>query len=885
MSNNNITERLSQLEKENNLLRNELEGLKEIYNNTTIGLYRTNPEGEILMANPPLTKMLGYSSFEELQAHNLNSDKLISKKERKNFQSTILSKGVIIGKETIWYKKNGEEIHIRESAKGIKDKDGTILYYEGTVENISEQKIKEKELVESKLKHSRLLEILPSGVVIHQNEIVLYANEYANNLLRSSSSTSILGKNVYKYIHPDYHQYAKNRIAKSIAEFKHATLTEEIFLTVLGTPVNVEVITVPYKQDNEIFLLTVFSDITDRKKTEQALKLSEVTYRGMINSISEAIFIQDIDGKFIDVNKTAEDLFGYPANYLQDRTPADIGAKDKNDITKLLSQTHSAFNGKREILEFWGQKSDGAIIPTEVTLVSGTYFDKRVVIAVLRDITERKKAEKTIRESEQKYRYLIDFAVGGILIGTHEGIITEANSYMCELLGRPRNEIIGKHITDGIFIKESLNKTPLDFEKLIEGETIINERVLLRPDESTVPVEMHSKMMPDGTLQSIYHDISERKKAEKEILKAKAKAETLNLHKEAILSALPDMLFTFDQNGVITDFYSNSLEHLIARPETFLNKNISEMIPQDIADLTKKNITKVLESKYMTNFQYQIQAEENIEYYDVKMVYFKEDTVLTLIRDITERVVLIENLKKSQKKAEESDKLKSAFLSNLSHEIRTPMNGILGFTELLKDDITKNEKLEYIEIIENSSNQLLLILDDIIEISKIEAGIITKKTETFDISILIENIYTQMLGFFTKSSQVKFIISADIPTKPITCISDPIKLKQILVNFISNANKFTEKGHVEIGYEQLSDTFVRFWVKDTGIGISDENINKIFTRFVQIENQLSNLTGGSGLGLPICEAYAKILGGEIEVESVLGEGTCFYLTIPLISFS
>ena len=885
MSNKDITEKISELEKENSLLREQLQRIRDIYNNTTIGLYRTTPKGEVLMANPPLIKMLGFSSFEELKSHNLNSDGLIRIKERKKFQKRMIRDGVIIGKEATWLKKNGEEIYIRESAKSITDKNGTILYYEGTVENISEQKIKEKDLVESELKYSRLLELLPSGVVIHQNEIVLYANEYANNLLRSISETSIIGKNVYRFIHPDYHQYAKSRIAKSIAEFKHATLTEEVFLTISGTPVNVEVITVPYKQDDEVYLLTVFSDITDRKKTEKALKLSEVTYRGIINSISEAIFIQDIDGRFIDLNKTAENLFGYLVDDLQDKTPADIGAQDKNDITKILSQTRSAFNGKRHILEFWGQKSDGNIIPTEVTLVPGTYFDKRVVIAVLRDITERKKAERTIHESEQKYRYLIDFAVGGILIGTHEGIITEANSYMCELLGRPRNEIIGKHISDGIFIKESLNEKPLNFNKIKKGATIINERNILRPDGSTIPVEMHSKMMPDNTYQSIYHDISERKKAEWEMLQAKAKAENLNLHKEALLSALPDMLFTFDQNGVITDFYSNSLEHLIARLETFLDKNISEIIPKDIADLTKKNIAKVLESKYMTNFQYQIQAEEKIEYYDVKMVYFKENTVLALIRDITERMMLIENLKKSQQKAEESDKLKSAFLSNLSHEIRTPMNGILGFTDLLKDDITKNEKLEYIEIIENSSNQLLLILDDIIEISKIEAGIITKKTESFDISSLVKNIHSQMHGIFSKSSNVKFILSQNLPSKPITCISDPVKLKQILVNFISNANKFTEKGYVEIGFEQLSDTFVRFWVKDTGIGISDENINKIFMRFVQIENQLSNLTRGSGLGLSICLAYTKILGGEIEVKSVLGQGACFYLTIPIISFS
>ncbi|MDD4149272.1 MAG: PAS domain S-box protein [Bacteroidales bacterium] len=885
MSNKNTNEKISELEKENSLLREQLQRIRDVYNNTTIGLYRTNPEGEILLANPPLVKMLGYSSLEELQSHNLNSGGLIRIKERKKFQKRMIRDRVIIGKEAIWLKKNGEEIYIRESAKAIIDDNGNLQFYEGTVENISEQKVKEKKLVESELKFSSLIDILPSGIVIYQNDIILYANEYAHNLLKVNPKTSIIGRNTLDFLHPDYHQYYKNRISKSIEEFSHAMLTNQIYLTVTGTPVNVEVITVPYKQNNETYLLTVFTDITDRKETEKALKLSEVTYRGMLNSISEAIFIQDIDGKIIDVNKAAEDLFGYSADYLQGKTPIDINAKGKNDFKIINNQIKSAFNGKREMFKFWGLNSAGTTISTEVTLAPGTYFDKRVVIAVLRDITEREEAEKTIFESEKRYRELIDFAVGGILIGTYEGIISEAISHMCKLLGRPRNEIIGKHISDGFFIKDSLNKSPLDFEKIKKGKTIINEREILRPDGSIIPIEMHTKMMPDRTYQSIYHDISERKKAEKDILKAKAKAEALNLHKETLLSALPDLLFSFDQNGDIIDFYSNSMEHLIQKPEKFLNKNISEMIPQDVANLTKANISKVLKTKDMTSFQYQIQVKENTEYYDAKMVYFKENTVLTLIRDTTERMVLIEDLKESQKKAEESDKLKSAFLSNLSHEIRTPMNGILGFTDLLKDDVSNNEKLEYIEIIENSCNQLLLILDDIIEISKIEAGIITKKTEPFEISSFIKTLHQQMHGLFTKSSNVDFIISPNIPSKAITSISDTIKLKQILVNFITNANKFTEKGYVEIGYEQLSDTFVRFWVKDTGIGISDENINKIFNRFVQIENQLSSFTGGSGLGLSICLAYAKILDGEIEVESVIGKGSCFYLKIPIISFS
>lgn len=880
-----LEKKIAKLEKENSNLNYELKRIKDTYNNTTVGLYRTNPQGEILMANKPLIKLMGFKTFSELQNYNLNNHDLISEAERKEFQKTIEKEGIVIGREAVWLTKNGEEIYIRESSKAIKDENGKTIFYEGTVEDITREKQKEKELKEIELKYKRLVQILPNGVVIHKNEDILYANEYARNTIRASSKGSLAGKKIFNYIHPDYHKITQTRIEKCLTEFTKTNLAEQILLTEQGTPIHVEIITLPYIQDNEIYLLSVFSDISDRKHAEKELKLSEVTYRGMLNSISEAIFIQDYNGKFIDVNKAAERLFGYRNEFFHEKDPRDLESEGKNDYDEIYEKIQSAYNGKRETLEFWGMTKDGEEFPAEVSLGAGTYFDKRVVIAVLRDITERKKSEAALKTSELKYRQLINFAVGGILIGTHDGYIIEANTYMYKILGRKRKDIIGKHITDGIFTKESLEKTPLNFEALKKGRTIISVRTIIRPDGSTLPVEMHTKMMPDGTYQSIYHDISERQKTEREILEAKSKAESLNLHKDALLSALPDILFTFDSKGNIIDFYSNTQEQLLVPPEKFLNKDISLILPSEIASLTKEQISKVLKTKKLSNFQYKLSINNTTDYFDAKMVYFKENTVLTVIRNISERMNLISDLQNARKKAEESDKLKSAFLSNLSHEIRTPMNGILGFTELLKDDISKEEKLEYLDIIENSCNQLLLILDDIIEISKIEAGIIKKKIESIRINAFVKDLHTQMKGLFSKSKNVNFILDRNLPVKNIEGITDSVKLKQILSNFISNAYKFTENGEVVLGYELISDSYIKFYVKDTGIGISNENLDKIFNRFVQIDNSLVNISRGSGLGLSICQAYAEILGGTINVESELGNGSTFSLEIPLLSFS
>ncbi len=333
-----------------------------------------------------------------------------------------------------------------------------------------------------------------------------------------------------------------------------------------------------------------------------------------------------------------------------------------------------------------------------------------MVVAVLRDISERYEFEKKLITSERKYKDLIDFAVGGILTGSPEGIITDANSYMCELLGRTREELLGRHIGDGFFTQESLDRSPLMFGQLKEGLTVINQRDILRPDSSILPIEMHTKMMPDGSYQSIYHDISQRKISEQRIIEAKEIAEKLNLHKEALLKAMPDILFTFNGNGDIIDFYSNFTDLLLTAPENFLNKNIDEVLPPYLADMTKSKIQRVLGTGKMVKYTYALDIEERNMHFDARIVYLNDDTVLAVVRDITERMNLISDLQLSKIKAEESDKLKSAFLANMSHEIRTPMNAILGFTDLLKDDVTDSEKHEYLEIIENSCTLLIILM-------------------------------------------------------------------------------------------------------------------------------------------------------------------------------
>ncbi|MBP7508861.1 MAG: response regulator [Prolixibacteraceae bacterium] len=234
---------------------------------------------------------------------------------------------------------------------------------------------------------------------------------------------------------------------------------------------------------------------------------------------------------------------------------------------------------------------------------------------------------------------------------------------------------------------------------------------------------------------------------------------------------------------------------------------------------------------------------------------------------------------KEKEYAESCNRLKSAFLANMSHEIRTPMNSIMGFLSIIEDEELPTElKKEYMQIIQSSCTQLLHIIDDIIEISKIDTGNVELRMETFSLNSIMERLYDRMI-LSLKGSSIEFNLVSILSEDKQMIYSDPVRLEQILSHLLINAIKFTEKGKIQFGVN-IDSNYILFFVKDTGIGIAEENFEMIFNRFSQVENAIQRKHGGNGLGLAIAKAYVIKLGGEIWVESQLDKGSVFYFKIP-----
>lgn len=337
-----------------------------------------------------------------------------------------------------------------------------------------------------------------------------------------------------------------------------------------------------------VSMLASFTAISQSKNDVHIQSASEVSYREIFNNVADAIYIQDENGTFLDVNEGAVKMYGYPYEVLVGKNPLFVSAPGKNDIAAISAMVDKAFAGAPQQFEFWGLRSNGEIFLKEVRVVNGTYFGKKVNIAIAQDITKRKQAEMAVQKSERRFRELIELAVDGILIGSTEGTIVEANTYMLKLTGRSLKQLIGLSITE-LFAPDVLKNKPLRFDLLKKGKTVINERDILRPDGNTIPIEMHTKMMPDGTYQSIFRDVSERKKTEETLRQSEEKYKSL-------VESTSDIIWETDIAGLYK-YVSPQFEIILGySPDETLGKSPYNFIADELLSEINTRIESANES-------------------------------------------------------------------------------------------------------------------------------------------------------------------------------------------------------------------------------------------------------------------------------------------------
>ena len=375
-------------------------------------------------------------------------------------------------------------------------------------------------------------------------------------------------------------------------------------------------------------------------------------------------------------------------------------------------------------------------------------------------------------------------------------------------------------------------------------------------------------------------DITELKQAEEIHHASEIKFRELfeaNMDGISILSIHPDprAISFIDMNENSAKMLGYTKAEMLKICPSSLEKRVTRAeIEQRIEDFKLKGF-----SDFETNFSHKNGNEIVVEITAKIIIFDNQPAVMNIVRDITKRKQTELALIEAKEKAEESDRLKSAFLTNMSHEIRTPMNGILGFSELLKEpNLTSAEQQDFIQTIQISGERMLNTINNIVDISKIESGLINVVIDETNINDKIEFAYKFFKPEVERKS-LQFTYKNGLPTKDAVIRTDNDKVDGVLTNLIKNAIKFTYDGSIEFGYEKKG-TFLEFYVKDSGVGIPDNQKEVIFERFRQGSYDMARLYEGSGLGLSISKSYMEMLGGKIWVESEEGKGSTFYFTIP-----
>jgi PAS domain S-box-containing protein len=599
-------------------LRASEQRYRSLFESVPIGLYRSTPEGRIVDANDALVQMLGYPSREKLLETPVQA-LFCDPADRQRWQAEMDAKDVVSYFVTQLKRYDGTPIWVVDRVRVVRDPQGTILYYDGSLVDITEQRRSEEALRASEARYRALVESSPDGIGIHQDGRVVFVNPAGARLLGAQNPDELVGKPAMDLLHPDYREVVRERIRRSLAEGQPAPPLTEKFIRLDGTVIDVEVTAVPIIWEGRPAMQVVFRDITERKRMEEELKASEERYRDLFENANDGIYILDRAGRIVSFNRKAEEITGYTVEEVRGQS-----------YTLLVS--------------------------------SGP---------------ERKKARRA-------------------------------------------------------------------FLKNMRGQPDKTELTIIRKDGREVILELSTRPIWQG--------------------------------------------------GQIVGI-------------------------QGIA------------------------------------------------RDITER--------------KELERLKSDFISTVSHELRTPLTSIKGYVDLvLAGDVgpLTPEQKEFLTIVSQNTTRLTELINDLLEIERLESGRIEFEFDELDLAEVLENV-ARSLHVNAEQKGLEFL--TEIPSG-LKVRGDRDRLTQVFLNLLSNAIKYTPAGTVELRAHQEDDAVV-VEVRDTGIGLSESDLQKLFQKFFRSDNPYVRKVGGTGLGLSIAKAIVERHGGTITVTSQLGQGSTFTVRLPALA--
>ncbi|RQW81595.1 MAG: PAS domain S-box protein [Methanothrix sp.] len=642
------------------------------------------------------------------------------------------------------------------------------------------------------------------------------------------------------------------------------------------------------------------------KRTKLEAEDALAKYSDLYDFAPIGLFNLNEQGIILEVNLAGATLLGVERRNLTNRSFSKfVALKDRASFDDFRKKTFET--SVRQTCELSLLRDGVPIIYARIvgTATSDLPPGERECRIAIVDITESKKAESILN----RYQLISKHARDIIFHMSRDGSIIEANEAAIKAYGYTRDELLSKNILD--LRPRDAKESAFMQMQLADARGLLFETYHMCKDGSVFPVEVSSiGTIIEGkrVLLSIIRDISERKKAEEALRQAKDELELKVLERTADLEKInkalqkseaqyrrlvelsPDAICVLKSDKIL--FANDALVKLLggSNREEFLGRSILHFVHEDHKEMARDRINKILEMNEISETaEYKfIRMDGRIveaEVASTPIVFESYPAVLSLGRDVTARKQAEAELRAAKDAAEAAVLAKSDFMANMSHEIRTPMNAVIGMTSLLLDD--ENLALEhrdFIETIRTSGDALMVIINDILDFSKMDRQRTVLEEQPFSLRNCIEeSIDLVAVQAKEKRLNLSYVIDENVPE---TILGDPARLRQVLINLLNNASKFTNKGDVKLSVSctDISKNHeIHFAIQDTGIGISADNIEKLFKPFSQVETSTTRNYGGTGLGLAISKKLVELMGGRIWVESVLGKGSTFHFTINTLA--
>ena len=761
--------------------------------------------------------------------------------------------------------------------------------------DITEQKAAERELAESEQRFRNLAEGLIAGISVHIGFKILFCNPawarifgYTLEEIAELDSTLDLCAD-WERSRIEGYAAARSRGEEAPTEYEYQGIKKDGSLIWLRNMVRV------VEWDSEPAIQTTVFDITNQRTAEQELADNEARLRLITDSLPVLIAYVDKQHRFQFNNSAYKEWFGIDPESAKGRHVRDVLGEDAYEIVRGYYE-RVVRNAEPVQYEAWIRYNDGErrrVVSDCVPDISDT-GEVEGFFVLVQDVTDMTRAEEALVESEQRYRDLIEQSVQAIVIhrGAKPLLVNEA---WARMHGYTVEEALQLDSTESTMAPHERERMADYRDARLRGEDAPTtyEYEGQRKDGSSIWVSNTVRVVEwkgETAVQSTGIDITERKLAEQALRESEARfRDFADTAADWFWEMGPDLRISY---------VSERVEQVYGVPvEWHIGRTLEELAGESVhEEKWRKHLQDLRDHKPFNDFTFARKGPDG-EIVHVTIAgapILSEDGEFQGFRgtgrDVTDQVRAEEEIvmardaaRKMAESAEEANRAKSEFLANMSHEIRTPMNAVLGLAHLLTRDNLSPEQEDKVEKIQAAGTHLLGIINDILDFSRIESDRLELEETEFQLdSILFQVASVNALRAAEKGLEFLYDVGADVPRQ---LQGDSVRLRQMLVNLVDNAIKFTETGEVivtvALDRQEIDCAWLTFQVRDTGIGMTEEQQARLFQPFVQADTSTIRHFGGSGLGLAICKGISELMGGTINLESTVGGGSTFRFTVPL----